>query len=90
VNRYVVLYLATLIVLIPIGFLFRRDLAIDAALGRAVRIFLLRYLRADITVAAQPLDLAGGHGRCELRGTSVTAVSSTTGLMIANWIAPRI
>jgi hypothetical protein len=90
VNRYVVLYLGTLIVPIPIDFLFRRDLAIDAALGRAVRIFLLRDLRADIAVAAQALDLAGGHGRCELRGTFVTAVSSATGLMIAHWIAPRI
>ena len=38
-NRYVVLYLGTLIVPIPIDFLFRRDLAIDAALGRAVRFF---------------------------------------------------
>jgi hypothetical protein len=108
VNRYVVLYLATLIVLVPIDFLFlglvakgfftsqvgdmlgeirlgpailfyllyvvgilvfvsgQADLAIDAAVWRVVRIFLLRDLRTDIAIAAQALDLAGGHGRCEL------------------------
>ena len=107
VKRYVVLYLATLIVLIPIDFLFLgivakgfftsqvgdmlgeirpvpamlfyllyvagilifvsgrggRDLAIDAALRRAVRVVLLRDLRTDLAVAAQALDLAGGRRR---------------------------
>ena len=121
-NRYVVLYLATLIVLVPIDFLFlglvakgfftsqvgdmlgeirlapailfyllyvagilifvsgRRsgDLAIDAALRRAVRVVLLRDVRTDVAVAAEALDLAGGAGRCVL-GTFVTAVSSTPG-----------
>jgi uncharacterized membrane protein len=49
----------------------------------------LRDLRTHVAVAAQALDLVGGHGRCDL-GAFVTAVSSTTGLMIANWIARKI
>ena len=109
-NRYVVLYVATLIVLIPIDFLFlgivakgffasevgdmlgeirplpavlfyllyaagilifvsgsaAGDLAIDAALWRAVRIVLLRDVRIDVAVAAQALDLAGCSRRCVL------------------------
>ena len=107
VNRYAILYLATLIVLVPMDFLFlgivakgfftsevgdmlgeirlapailfyllyvagilvfvsapaQRDLAVDAALWRAVRAVLLRDLRADLAVAAQALDLAGGDRR---------------------------
>jgi uncharacterized membrane protein len=106
VNRYVVLYPATLIVLIPIDFLFLGTAAkgfftseVGDMLGEirlapailfyllyvvgimvfvsgqvgatwqstlrirgAVRIFLLRDLRTHIAVAAQALDLAGGHG----------------------------
>ena len=107
-NRYVVLYVATLIVLIPIDFLFlgivakgffasevgdmlgeirpapailfyllyaagilifvsgsaAGDLAIDAALWRAVWIVLLCDVRSDGAVAAQALELAG---RCRQR-----------------------
>jgi uncharacterized membrane protein len=102
VNRYAMLYLATLIVIVPIDFLFlgivargfftsqvgdmlggirlapailfyllyvvgilifvsrygRRNLAIDVALWRVVRLLLLRDVRTDFIIAAQALDLA--------------------------------
>ena len=131
-QRYAVLYLATLIVLIPVDFLFlgivakgfftaqvgdmlgeirlgagdrvlsavcrgrshvrqragECDLAVDTALWRAVRPVLLRDLRPDVAVAAQALDLAGGDRRVSW-GAFVTALSSTAGLLIANWLAPK-
>ena len=67
-----------------------RDLAIDAAVWRAVRVVLLRDVRTDLAVAAR----STGPGRwCVVDvcwGTFVTAVSSTLGLVIANWLAPKI
>jgi uncharacterized membrane protein len=108
VNRYVVLYLATLIVLIPIDFLFLGTVAkgffsseVGDMLGAirlapAILFYLLyvvgilifvsgqagatwqstmlygalfrflRDLRTHVAVAAQALDLVGGHGRCDL------------------------
>ena len=132
-KRYAALYLATLIVIVPIDFLFlgvvgkgfftsqvgdmlgeirlapailfyllyvvgilvfvsgpaERDVAVDARLWCAVRPVLLCDVRADLMVAAQALDLARGRGRHGL-GSFVTAVSSTLGLVIANFLAPKI
>jgi hypothetical protein len=75
VNRYVVLYLARLIVLIPIDFLFLGTVAkgfftteVGGMLGEIRLAPTLRDLWADIAVGAQALDLVGGHGRCELGG----------------------
>ena len=109
-NRYAVLYLVTLLVIVPLDFLFLgvvakgfftsqvgnmlgeiklvpailfyllyvvgivifvsggagRDLAIDAALWRAVRPVLLRDLRPDLAGAAQALELAGRDRRHQL------------------------
>ena len=109
-NRYAVLYLVTLFVLVPLDFLFLgvvakdfftsqvgnmlgeiklvpailfyllyvvgivifvsgaagRDLAIDAALWRAVRPVLLRDLRPHLAGAAQALELAGCDRRRQL------------------------
>ena len=133
-KRYAILYLATLIVIIPIDFLFLGtiaksfftsqvgdmlgeirlapailfyllfvagilifvsgpadcDLAIDAAVRRAVRVVLLCDVRAHRAVAVEALDLAGGRSSMSCWGTFVTAVSSTIGLMLANLIAPKI
>ena len=96
-NRYVVLYLATLIVLIPIDFLFLRGTVakgfftteVGDMLGEIRLAPALRDLRADIAVAAQALDLVGGHGRCELGGVRDGGFVHD-GAVIANWIAPRI
>ena len=111
-NRYAVLYLVTLFVIVPLDFLFlgvvakdfftsqvgnmlgeiklvpailfyllyvagtvifvsgggRRDLAIDAALWRAVRLLLLRDLRPHLAGAAEALELAGRDRRRRVGG----------------------
>jgi uncharacterized membrane protein len=133
VNRYVVLYLATLIVMIPIDFLFLGLVARDFfasqvgdMLGEirpvpAVLFYLLYVVGILVFVsgpaAATPQStlLYGAlfgffcYATFELTslsllkhwtwpvvavdmcwGTFVTAVAATLGLMIANWIAPRI
>ena len=131
-NRYVVLYLATLIVLLPLDFLF---------LGLVAKGFfqsqvgdMLGEIRLAPAILFYPLYIAGilvfvsgGQGAtlsqaalygalfgffCYMTfeltslsllkhwtwpvvlldvswGTIVTAVSSTSGLMIANWLVPR-
>jgi uncharacterized membrane protein len=132
-NRYVVLYLATLIVLVPIDFLFLGVVAkslftsqVGDMLGEirpapAILFYLLYVAGVLIFVnssaAAVPSStlLYGAlfgffcYMTFELTslsmlkhwtwvvvlvdvgwGTFVTAVSSTLGLMIANWLAPKI
>jgi Predicted membrane protein len=133
VNRYVVLYLATLIVLIPIDFLFLGFVAkgffaaqVGDVLGEirpapAILFYLLYVAGILIFVsgpatATWPMTLLYGalfglfcYATFELTslsllrhwtwtvvvvdvswGVFVTAVSSTLGLMIANWLAPKI
>ena len=133
VNRYVVLYLATLVVLIPIDFLFLGIVAkgffasqVGDMLGEirplpAVLFYLLYVIGILIFVSGpapatwQSTLLYGAlfgifcYATFELTslsllkhwtwpvvfvdvswGAFVTAISSTLGLMIANWIAPRI
>ena len=132
-NRYVVLYLATLIVLIPIDFLFLGFVAkgffaaqVGDMLGEirpapAILFYLLYVAGILIFVsgpatATWPMTLLYGalfglfcYATFELTslsllrhwtwtvvvvdvswGVFVTAVSSTLGLMIANWLAPKI
>ena len=132
-NRYVVLYLATLIVLIPIDFLFLGFVAkgffaaqVGDVLGEirpapAILFYLLYVAGILIFVsgpatATWPMTLLYGalfglfcYATFELTslsllrhwtwtvvvvdvswGVFVTAVSSTLGLMIANWLAPKI
>jgi len=133
VNRYVVLYLATLVVLIPIDFLFLGIVAkgffasqVGDMLGEirpapAILFYLLYVIGILVFVSGragatwQSTLLYGAlfgffcYATFELTslallkhwtwpvvmvdvswGTFVTAVSSTLGLMIANWMAPRI
>jgi uncharacterized membrane protein len=133
VNRYVVLYLATLIVLVPIDFLFLGfvakgffvaqvgDMLGDIRPVPAILFYLLYVLGILIFVSAsagatsQSTLLYGAlfgffcYATFELTslsllkhwtwpvvmmdvtwGSFVTAVSSTLGLMIADWMAPRI
>jgi uncharacterized membrane protein len=133
VDRYVVLYLATLIVLIPIDFLFLGFVAkgffaaqVGDMLGEirpapAILFYLLYVAGILIFVsgpatATWPTTLLYGalfrlfcYATFELTslsllrhwtwtvvvvdvswGVFVTAVSSTLGLMIANWLAPKI
>jgi uncharacterized membrane protein len=133
VNRYVVLYLATLIVLIPIDFLFLGFVAkgffaaqVGDMLGEirpapAILFYLLYVAGILIFVSGRatatwPTTLLYGalfglfcYATFELTslsllrhwtwtvvvvdvswGVFVTAVSSTLGLMIANWLAPKI
>ena len=132
-NRTVVLYLATLIVLIPIDFLFLGlvakgffasqvgDMLGEIRLAPAILFYLLYVVGILIFVSGQ----AGATWQSTLLygalfgffcyttfeltslallkhwtwpvvmvdvswGTFVTAASSTIGLMIANWIAPKI
>ena len=132
-NRYVVLYLATLIVMIPIDFLFLGlvargffasqvgDMLGEIRLAPAVLFYLLYVAGILIFVSGpaaatwQSTLLYGAlfgffcYATFELTslsllkhwtwpvvavdmswGTFVTAVAATLGLMIANWIAPRI
>jgi len=133
VNRYVVLYLATLVVLIPIDFLFLGivakgffasqvgDMLGEIRLAPAILFYLLYALGILIFVSGHagaiwPSTLLYGalfgffcYATFELTslallkhwtwpvvmldvswGTFVTAASSTIGLMIAHWIAPKI
>jgi uncharacterized membrane protein len=133
VNRYVVLYLATLIVLIPIDFLFLGYVAKDfftAQVGDMLGeirpapaiLFYLLYVAGILTFVSGPAAatwqttlLYGAlfglfcYATFELTslsllrqwtwtvvvvdvswGVFVTVVSSTLGLMIANWLAPKV
>jgi uncharacterized membrane protein len=133
VKRYAILYLATLMVIIPIDFLFLGtiakgffasqvgDMLGDVRLAPAV-LFYLVYVAGILTfvsgpaTATWPSTLLYGalfglfcYATFELTslsllkhwtwpvvvvdvawGTFVTAVSATIGLMIANWITPKI
>ncbi len=131
-NRYVVLYLATLIVLVPIDFLFLGlvakgffasqvgDMLGEIRLAPAILFYLLYIAGILVFVSSSPAATPSSallHGAlfgffCYMTfeltslsllkhwtwavvlldvswGTFVTAVSSTLGLMIANWLAPR-
>jgi len=133
VNRYVVLYLATLIVIVPIDFLFLGlvarsfftaqvgDMLGEIRLPPAILFYLLYVVGILIFVSGSatatwqstlPYGALFGffcYATFELTslsllrqwtwpvvlmdvtwGTFVTAVSSTAGLLIANWLAPKI
>jgi len=133
VNRYVVLYLATLIVLVPIDLVFLGLVAkgffaaqVGDMLGEirpapAILFYLLYvvgiliFVSASVTATAQSALLYGAlfgffcYATFELTslsllkhwtwpvvimdvtwGSLITAVSSMLGLMIANWITPRM
>jgi uncharacterized membrane protein len=133
VKRYAILYLATLIVLIPVDFLFLGtvarsfftsqvgDMLGEIRLAPAILFYLLYVAGILIFVSGSPdatwqsTLLYGAlfgffcYSTFELTslsllrhwtwavvivdvswGTFVTAVSSTLGLMIANWILPKI
>jgi uncharacterized membrane protein len=133
VKRYAVLYLATLVVIIPIDFLFLGtiargffasqvgDMLGEIRLAPAILFYLLYVVGILIFVSGSPSAtwqatlLYGALFGCfcyatfELTslsllkhwtwpvvlvdvswGTFVTAVSSTLGLVVANWIAPKI
>ena len=132
-NRYVVLYVATLIVLIPIDFLFLGlvakgfftsqvgDMLGEIRLAPAILFYLLYvggiliFVSGQAGATWQSTLLYGGlfgffcYATFELTalsllkhwtwpvvavdicwGTFVTAVAATLGLMIANWIGPKI
>ncbi len=132
-NRYVVLYLATLIVIVPIDFLFLGlvarsfftaqvgDMLGEIRLPPAILFYLLYVVGILIFVSGSatatwqstlPYGALFGffcYATFELTslsllrqwtwpvvlmdvtwGTFVTAVSSTAGLLIANWLAPKI
>ena len=132
-NRYVVLYLATMIVLIPIDFLFLGlvaknffaaqvgDMLGDIKPAPAVLFYLLYvagilvFVSGPATATWQSTLLYGAlfglfcYATFELTsltmlkhwtwavvvvdvswGVFVTAVSATLGLMITNWLAPKI
>jgi uncharacterized membrane protein len=132
-NRYVVLYLATLIVLVPIDFLFLGlvakgffasqvgDMLGEIRLAPAILFYVLYIAGILIFVSSSPAATPSStllygalfgffcYMTFELTslsllkhwtwavvlldvswGTFVTAVSSTLGLMIANWLAPRV
>jgi uncharacterized membrane protein len=133
VNRYVVLYLATLFVIIPIDFLFLGIVAKDfftsqvgnmlgeIKLGPAILFYLLYVVGILIFVSGSPaatwqttlmfgalfglfcyatFDLTSlallKHWSWAVAavdiawGATATAVSSTAGLVVANWLAPRV
>jgi uncharacterized membrane protein len=133
VKRYIILYLATLIVLIPIDFLFLGtvaksfftaqvgDMLGEIRLAPAILFYLLYvagiliFVNGSAGTNWQSTLLYGAlfgffcYATFELTslsllkhwtwpvvvvdvswGTFVTAVSSTLGLLIANWIAPKI
>jgi uncharacterized membrane protein len=133
VNRYIVLYLATLFVIVPFDFLFLGlvakgfftaevgDMLGEIRLAPAVLFYLLYVVGVLIFVSAPaaatwPSTLLYGalfglfcYATFDLTslallkhwtwpvaavdvswGAFVTAVSSTAGLLIANWLAPRI
>ena len=131
-NRYVVLYLATLFVIIPVDFLFLGVVAKDfftsqvgnmlgeIKLGPAILFYLLYVVGILVFVSGSPaatwqttlmfgalfglfcyatFDLTSlallKHWSWAVAavditwGAVVTAVSSTAGLVVANWLAPR-
>ena len=131
-NRYVVLYLATLLVLVPIDFLFLGIVAKDfftsqvgnmlgeIKLAPAILFYLLYiggiliFVNGAADATPQSTLLYGAlfgffcYATFELTsmsllknwswavvavdiswGTFVTAVSSTAGLLVANWLVPR-
>lgn len=133
VNRYVVLYLATLIVLVPADFLFLGviargfftaqvgDMLGEIRLAPAILFYLLYVAGVLIFVSgpdaatAQSTVLYGAlfglfcYATFDLTslallkhwswpaaivdvswGSFVTALSSTAGLLIANWLAPKV
>jgi uncharacterized membrane protein len=133
VKRYIILYLATLIVLIPVDFLFLGivakgfftsqvgDMLGEIRLAPAILFYLLYVVGVLIFVSGsagatwQSTLLYGAlfgffcYATFELTslsllkhwswpvaivdvcwGSLVTALSSTAGLMIADWIAPRV
>jgi uncharacterized membrane protein len=132
VNRYVVLYVATLIVLLPLDFLFLGVLAkgffaaeVGDMLGEVrlapAMLFYLLYIAGTVIFVSGPSSatwqstlLYGAlfglfcYATFELTslsllkhwsaavavvdilwGAAVTAISSTAGLAIADWLAPR-
>ena len=132
-NRTVVLYLATLVVLIPIDFLFLGlvakgfftsqvgDMLGEIRLAPAILFYLLYvagmliFVSGPATATSRSTLLYGAlfglfcYATFELTslsllkhwtwavvmvdvswGTFVTAVSSTAGLLITNWLAPRV
>ena len=133
VNRYIILYLATLVVLIPIDFLFLGlvakgfftsqvgDMLGEIRLAPAILFYLLYvagiliFVSGPTTATLRSTLLYGAlfglfcYATFELTSLSllkhwtwavvmvdvswgmfVTAVSSTLGLMIADWLAPRV
>jgi uncharacterized membrane protein len=133
VNRYVVLYLAALVVLVPIDFLFLGIVArgfftsqVGDMLGEirpapAILFYLLYvagiliFVSGPVTATSQSTLLDGAlfglfcYATFDLTslsllkhwtwpaavvdvswGSFVTAVSSTAGLLAANWLAPKI
>jgi uncharacterized membrane protein len=133
VNRYVILYLATLIVIVPIDFLFLGlvakgffaaqvgDMLGEIRLAPAILFYLLYvagvviFVSGSSTATWQSTLLYGAlfgffcYATFELTslsllkhwtwpvvlvdvswGMAVTAVSSTAGFLIANWLAPRV
>jgi uncharacterized membrane protein len=133
VNRYVILYLATLIVIVPIDFLFLGlvakgffaaqvgDMLGEIRLAPAILFYLLYvagvviFVSGPTTATWQSTLLYGAlfgffcYATFELTslsllkhwtwpvvlvdvswGVAVTAVSSTAGFLIANWLAPRV
>jgi uncharacterized membrane protein len=132
-NRYVILYLATLIVLIPVDFLFLGtvakgfftsevgDMLGEIRLAPAILFYLLYvagilvFVSGPVAATWQSTLLYGAlfgffcYATFELTslsllkhwtwrvvmvdvswGTFVTALSSTAGLWIANWITPKV
>jgi uncharacterized membrane protein len=132
-NRYVVLYLATLIILIPIDFLFLGIVAKGfftsevadmlgeirpvpaslfyllyvagivifvsgsaAATSQSTLLYgalfgLFCYATFDLTSLALLKHWSWPVAVVDVRwGSFVTAVSSTAGLLVANWLAPRV
>ena len=132
-NRYIILYLATLFVIVPVDFLFLGvfakgfftsqvgDMLGEIRLAPAILFYLIYVTGILIFVSGS----AGGNWQSTLLygalfgffcyatfeltslamlkhwtwtvvivdvawGSFVTAVSSTTGLLIANWLAPRV
>lgn len=132
-NRYVILYLATLIVIIPIDFLFLGFVAKgfftsqvgnmlgEIKLAPAILFYLLYvvgiliFVSGQATATWQSTLLYGAlfgffcYATFDLTslallkhwtwpvaivdvswGSFVTAISSTAGLLVANWLAPRV
>ena len=132
-NRYIVLYLATLIVLVPVDFLFLGivakgfftsevgDMLDEIRLAPAILFYLLYvagvliFVSGSAAATSQSTLLYGAlfglfcYATFDLTslallkhwswpaaivdvswGSFVTALSSTAGLLIANWLAPKV